>query len=101
MKPALTLTDREFTVVNAILRAHLPHNVTVHGFGSRACGRAKVWSDLDLVLEAPAPLPLSLVATLAEAFEESELPWKVDIVDRKTVSDGFGRIIDQSKVGFA
>ncbi len=101
MKPTLALTDREFTVVNAILRAHLPHNITVHAFGSRACGRAKAWSDLDLVLEATAPLPLSLIATLAEAFEESELPWKVDIVDRKTVSDGFGRIIDQSKVAFA
>ena len=98
MKPTLALTDRELSVVNAILRAHLPHNVTVHAFGSRACGRAKAWSDLDLVLEATAPLPLSLIATLAEAFEESELPWKVDIVDRKAVSDGFGRLIDQSKV---
>lgn len=101
MKPALALSDKELAVVNAILRAHLPNDVTVHAFGSRACGRAKAWSDLDLVLEATAPLPLSLVATLAEAFEESELPWKVDIVDRKTVNDGFGRIIDQSKVAFA
>ena len=98
MKPTLALTDRELSVVNAILRAHLPNSVKVHVFGSRARGPAKAWSDLDLVLEAPAPLSLELFATLAEAFEESELPWKVDIVDRKAVSDGFGRLIDQSKV---
>ncbi len=89
------------SVVAAILRDILPRDVTVHVFGSRASGRAKAWSDLDLMLEGPGPLPLSLVAALAEAFEESELPWKVDLVDRKTVSEGFGRLIDQSKVAFS
>lgn len=98
MKTILALSAEELSVVKAILRAHLPNSVTVHVFGSRACGRAKAWSDLDLLLEAAAPVPLSTIAALAEAFEESELPWKVDIVDRKAVSDRFGRLIDQSKV---
>ena len=98
MKPTLALSGEELSVVKVILRAHLPNSVTVHVFGSRACGQPKAWSDLDLLLEATARVPLSSIAALAEAFEESALPWKVDIVDRKTVSEGFGRLIDQSKV---
>ena len=98
MKPLLALSGEELSVVKAILRAHLPNSVTVHVFGSRAVGQPKAWSDLDLLHEAAAPVPLSTIATLTEAFEESELPWKVDIVDRRTISEGFGRLIDQSKV---
>lgn len=96
----ISLTEHELSVVRAILLAHLPGCVSVHVFGSRAHGHPKAWSDLDLMLEAPTPLPLSLVAKLVEAFEESELPWKVDLVDRKSVSDAFGKLIDQSKVAF-
>jgi uncharacterized protein len=101
LKASLALSDEESSTIAEILRAHLPIDVTVHVFGSRASGRVKAWSDLDLVLEGPSPLSISLIAALAEAFEESPLPWKVDIVDRKTVSDGFGRLIDRSKVALA
>lgn len=100
MNPKLALIENEYAVVHAILQMYLPGSVTVHVFGSRASGLTKPWSDLDLVLEDRQSLPLSLIATLAEAFEESALPWKVDIVDRMTVSDGFGHLIDQSKVAF-
>lgn len=94
----ISLTEHELSVVQAILLAHLPGDVSVHVFGSRAHRQPKPWSDLDLLLEAPARLPLSLVAKLAEAFEESELPWKVDLVDRKAVSKAFGKLIDQTKI---
>lgn len=85
-------------MVHEILRTHLPANVTVHVFGSRAGGRPKQWSDLDLVLEAPAALPLELLAALAEAFDCSDLPWKVDLVDRNAVSAEFGQLIDRKKI---
>ena len=55
-------------------------------------------SDLDLVLEGPEVLALSLLAELAEAFEQSDLPWKVDLVDRNAVSTSFGTLIDETKV---
>ena len=97
----VAISAEELAIVAAILREHLSNTIKVHVFGSRASGRVKPWSDLDLVLEAQTPLPLSLIAKLVEAFEESALPWKVDIVDRNTVSDGFGRLIDQSEVAFS
>ena len=107
MTSALTLSGEELALVCEILREHLPRDVTVHVFGSRVKpgrvkpSRAKPWSDLDLVLEGPAPLPLSLIGTLAEAFEDSALPWKVDLIDRNTLTNAFGRLIDGSKIPLA
>ncbi len=98
MTNGLALTPGELAELHSLLAAHLPDDVRVGIFGSRAglpaSAAPKPWSDLDLVLEGPAALPLSLLATLAEAFDESPLPWKVDLVDRLGVSDAFGQIID-------
>jgi uncharacterized protein len=94
----LALCKAEKATVLDILRKHLPTGIRVHVFGSRANGHEKPWSDLDLVLEGDAPLPLSLLAKVAEAFDESALPWKVDLVDRLNVNASFGRLIDQSKI---
>lgn len=92
------LDASELATVKRILAEHLPAGVRAVVFGSRAGGKPKPWSDLDLSLEGPAPLPLELLARLAEAFDESPLPWKVDLVDRRAVSDAFGRIIDITKI---
>ena len=35
--------------------------------------------DLDLAIEGPAPVPSTTMGNLAEAFNESLLPWKVDL----------------------
>lgn len=98
MKYRLALSDAELAEVRAILLTYLPGEAKVHAFGSRTNGRAKTWSDLDLVIDAGKPLPISTMAALAEAFDESALPWKVDLVDRASVSADFGRLIDAAKV---
>ena len=91
MTAALAPTAEELAIVRGILARHLPPAVDVLVFGSRAGGKPKPWSDLDLALAGECPLPLALMADLAEAFDESALPWKVDLVDRAT---GFGAMID-------
>lgn len=97
MSPALAIDPAHLGLVRAILAEHLPQGISAGVFGSRADGTCKPWSDLDLVLEGSEALSLSLLAKLAEAFDEAALPWKVDIVDRRTVSDAFGRIIDRTR----
>jgi predicted nucleotidyltransferase len=95
----LVLEAGELAQVRAILRAHLPDAVQVGVFGSRVePERVKPMSDLDLVLEGTEPLPLSLIAELREAFDESALPFKVDLVDRCCVDPAFGAIIDAAKL---
>lgn len=43
-------------------------------------------------------MPPSLLADLAEAFDESDLPWKVDLLDFAGAGQAFRKIIDQDRV---
>jgi type I restriction enzyme S subunit len=62
-------------------------------FGSRATGRARRYSDLDLAIDAGRPLTLDEIAGLAEAFSDSDLPYKVDVVDWHSIEDRWRQII--------
>lgn len=44
------------------------------------------------------PLPLSVVSALAEDFTESDLPFKVDVVDWATTKEPFREIIEKEYV---
>lgn len=98
MTTTLAIGKAELAEVRAILARILPAKVRVFVFGSRAGGAVKPWSDLDLAFESDHGLSWEILGELAEAFDESRLPWRVDLVDRGTVSADFGRIIDQTKV---
>ena len=99
MSHKLTVTHEELAIVRDILARHLPPGYQTFAFGSRATGvHLKPWSDLDLSFEGPEPLPFAVMGALREAFDESLLPWKVDLLDRASVSEAFGRIVDENKV---
>src|SRR5690606_14938031 len=59
---------------------------------------AKPYSDLDLAIITDKPLSLAVSAALADDFSESDLPWKVDVVDWTTISASFREIIERDKV---
>jgi len=91
-------------IVRAVLRAVLPEwppqsgrggagKVKIYVFGSRARGTLKKAADLDLAIDAGRKLTPREEAELKEKFEESDLPYKVDIVDLHAVSDAFAKII--------
>jgi len=79
--------------VSDILKEHVPE-YTVWAFGSRVQGRAKKYSDLDLAIMSEESLPLTKIADLKEAFDESDLVFKVDLVDWATTSHAFRQIIE-------
>jgi uncharacterized protein len=93
----LDISSEHLAIVQQILRQLVP-SCEVWAFGSRVKGTAKPFSDLDLVIMSQQPLSLALVASLHEAFSESDLPWKVDIVDWSTTSQEFRAVIEQQKV---
>lgn len=74
----IQLSDRHRAIVDAILVREGQRIGRVRVFGSRATGRARPSSDLDLVVYPPAP-PKSL-GDLRSALEESDLPIFVDVV---------------------
>lgn len=93
----LDIGPAERRIVIEILRRHVP-DAEVLVFGSRATGKAKKFSDLDLCIKAAKALGLDLSSALAEDFAQSDLPWKVDVVDWATTSQGFRSIIEQHGV---
>jgi predicted nucleotidyltransferase len=80
-------------IVLKLLAELLPGSTQVWVFGSRATGRARRYSDLDLAIDAGRPLSLDEAALLREAFEESDLPYRVDLVDWHAIGDRFLRLI--------
>jgi predicted nucleotidyltransferase len=84
-----------------ILDANLPAGAKAWVFGSRAAGRARRYSDLDLAIDAGRRLTLDEIASLAEAFSDSDLPYKVDIVDWHSLDDRFRQTIAVERVPLA
>lgn len=95
--PCIDVTPEQWEIVRNILRAHVPR-LPVWAFGSRATWKAKPYSDLDLAVITREPMSLSDRASLVEAFSESDLPWKVDVVDWATTSPTFRGIIERDRV---
>ena len=89
MTAALDLRDDHAAILSAVLRAHLPAGARAYAFGSRVNGSARPYSDLDLALQWNQPLGLEIVGRIAEALSESDLPFKVDIVDLAMVDPAF------------
>jgi predicted nucleotidyltransferase len=88
----LDLSPSDFSIVRDILDRMVPDR-PVYVFGSRANGRAGRRSDLDLAIGGDKPLAIGLRADFADAFDESDLPIEVDVVDLATVSETFRKRI--------
>ena len=97
LPPPIDVSEADWQIVQGILRSHVP-DCTVWAFGSRATGHAKPYSDLDLAISGDKPLGIDLTAQLTEAFAESDLPYKVDIVDWVTASERFRKAVERDRV---
>ncbi|MBF0143000.1 MAG: restriction endonuclease subunit S [Magnetococcales bacterium] len=95
--PLIDIRPDHWEIVRAILNKHLPDR-EVWAFGSRAKWTAKQYSDLDLAILGDEPLDLGVLAGLEEDFSESDLPFKVDVVDWATTAEGFRKIIERDRV---
>jgi len=89
--------DHRRLVLN-ILHTHLPTRTKVWVFGSRATGSARRYSDLDLAIDAGRRLALDEIAALTEAFSDSDLPYRVDVIDWWEIDDRWRQIIAAERV---
>lgn len=95
--PLIDIRPDHWEIVRSILQKNVPHHA-VWAFGSRATWKAKEYSDLDLAIITDRPLSLDVSASLSDDFSESDLPWRVDLVDWATTSEAFRKIIERDKV---
>ncbi len=98
-KRNIDITPVELTIVLTILRKRFSSNTKVWVFGSRARFTAKKTSDLDLAIDREGnPISLAVQGLLSEDFDESALPFKVDIIDWNTTELRFKKIIEKERV---
>lgn len=89
----LFMDPKHLIIVQNILSKY-PYSF--YAFGSRARGNPKILSDLDICFFDH--IPLNVLGHIEEDFEESDLPYKVDIVDWNKCSDDFRVIIKKDLV---
>ena len=98
MTSPVDIRPDQLEIVQDILLKHLPAGVKVWVFGSRANWTTKDSSDLDLALEGESKLSHKVMGTLEDAFEDSSLPYTVDVVDLSRIGDSFRRIVELQRV---
>ena len=89
---AIDITAEQRKTVLALLARHLP-NTTAWVYGSRVKWTARPESDLDLVVFAK-PEQERRVSDLREAFEKSNLPFRVDLFVWDDVPEQFRKQIE-------
>lgn len=87
------IDKKHYAIVTSILKQS---PVSFYAFGSRVRGTHKKFSDLDLCYKGE--IPSSILNKIEEDFAESDLPFKVDIVDFNRCSEEFRNLIEREMV---
>ena len=97
MSGLIDLRPDQLAIVEGILAEYVP-DCEVRAFGSRATWTAKDYSDLDLAVVGDGPLDRHTLSRLKEAFEESTLPMRVDVLDWYAVTADFREVLESQCV---
>lgn len=100
MSEALHIEPRWHVLVFDIFRVHAPRPCRARAFDFLVRGRARRFSDLDLAFDAGRPLTSTDTAILDEPFDESDLPWRADVVDLVSRSPTFRREVESHAMPF-
>jgi type I restriction enzyme S subunit len=93
MPEPIDISPKDLVIVRAILSHYVPE-YEVRAFGSRVAWTAKENSDLDLAVMTDKPLKATLFVDLKDAFTDSDLSIKVDVVDWAKTGANFRKIIE-------
>lgn len=86
------MTKYEMQIKDIILR-HLPnqkHDIFL--FGSRARQKHGIWSDYDVGILGDSPVSDKIIGNIEEELENSDVLYKVDIVDFYKVTSKFSDV---------
>ena len=96
MKTTIAITPQQHRTILSLLKEHIP-NVNVWAYGSRVTGRSHPHSDLDLIAFTSKDQQAQISA-LKEAFEEGNLPFRVDLFIWNEVPEQFHKNIEKEHV---
>ena len=89
----LQIKSRHYDIVQQILSKY-PYQF--YAYGSRVKNQVKEYSDLDLCYYEA--IPWNVLSHISEDFEESDLPFKVDLVYWEWMSPEFKEMISKDLV---
>lgn len=95
--PPITVDLADWLIIKDILNKIIP-DYEVWAFGSRVRGTPKKFSDLDLVIKSEHEISINTLGNLQQAFSDSALPFKVDLIDWSTTTENFRKIIRENYV---
>jgi predicted nucleotidyltransferase len=89
----MQISKENMAIIIAILSKY-PYQFYL--FGSRATGKARSFSDVDICYKEE--IPAEIIARIAAEFDDSDLPFKVDIVGFANMDEPFKERIQQEMV---
>lgn len=90
----ISVAPEHLAIVREILHRHVPGR-EARVFGSRITGTFKPYSDLDIALVGPEPVAPAVMDRLREDFQQSDLPFRVDLIDWQTITPEFRAVIEK------
>lgn len=87
------LEEKYLIFLKSTLKKNLPDNAKFYIFGSRAKGTYKDYSDIDIAIDSRKKISENTIQKISFEFEDSTLPYEVDVVDLNSVSDTFKSLI--------
>jgi predicted nucleotidyltransferase len=89
----IDISPEQEEIIRQILQEHIPDH-KVMAFGSRTSTKSKSYSDLDLAVMGDEIIDIGTLALLKDAFAESNLPFRVDVIQWCRASPEFKKIIE-------
>lgn len=94
----ISLDSNHLETVKRILDLHF-NGLEVLAYGSRVTGvNLTPEADLDIVVVSEKPISLEDMISVEKAFAESDLPFRVDIVDWAKLPESLQKVIKKENV---
>ena len=85
--------DKTYSAILKIISRYLDTKQTqVFVFGSRAVGKNRPFSDVDIGFVSKIPVTSETYFSIIEDLDESDIPYHVDLVDFSKVDDKFKQV---------
>ena len=91
------VNEKEQKIIESILGKYR-EEYSFYYYGSRAKGDFQRPSDLDILIKGNEEMPIETFGQLRREFDESWLPFIVDLHDFHRISDQFYQLIEPSLV---
>lgn len=92
------LEERHLNFIKETLKKYIQNpKAKFYIFGSRARGKFREYSDVDIAIDSPDLTP-TIKSQLELEFENSTFPYEVDIVDLNNIKETFKTLIQEDLV---